>query len=176
MSTQMVNSRPAVQAATRPAAPKMELRGISKKFSTRRGEVVALAECNLAVEKARIRHGGRSLRLREVDVDDDSGRADRTDAPATSWSTDCRPGPPGPKRSVVFQRFALFPSETAAQNIEFGLRVAGIDKAERDARVTEQLALMGLSNFATPIRASCQAACSSAWRLRARSSSAPKSC
>ena len=51
-ATQMVNSRPAVQAGSRPAAPKMELRGISKKFSTRRGEVVALAECNLAVEKA----------------------------------------------------------------------------------------------------------------------------
>ena len=41
----------------------------------------------------------------------------------------------------------MFPSETAAQNIEFGLRVAGVEKAERETRVSEQLALMGLEQF-----------------------------
>jgi NitT/TauT family transport system ATP-binding protein len=47
----------------------------------------------------------------------------------------------------VFQRFALFPSETVAQNIAFGLRVAGLDRAERDRRVDEQLAIMKLAQF-----------------------------
>jgi ABC-type nitrate/sulfonate/bicarbonate transport system ATPase subunit len=145
-ATQMVNSRPAVQAGSRPAAPKMELRGISKKFSTRRGEVVALAECNLAVEKAEFvtvvgpSGCGKSTLLMIA--------AGLTEPTTGDILVDGLPaGAPGPKRSVVFQRFALFPSETAAQNIEFGLRVAGIDKAERAARVTELLALMGLEQF-----------------------------
>jgi NitT/TauT family transport system ATP-binding protein len=56
-------------------------------------------------------------------------------------------GPAGPRRSVVFQRFALFPSETVAQNIEFGLRVAGLPRAEREARLVEQLAIMRLEQF-----------------------------
>ena len=129
-----------------PALPKMELRGVSKKFQTRRGEVVALTECDLAIQKAEF-----------VTVVGPSGCGKSTlmmiAAGLTEPSTgdilvDGRPaGAPGPKRSVVFQRFALFPSETAAQNIEFGLRVAGIDKAEREARVQEQLALMGLEQF-----------------------------
>jgi NitT/TauT family transport system ATP-binding protein len=143
---QAANSRLVAQAGLRPAAPKMEMRGISKKFSTRRGEVVALAECNLAVEKAEFvtvvgpSGCGKSTLLMMA--------AGLTEPTTGDILVDGRPaGPPGPKRSVVFQRFALFPSETAAQNIEFGLRVAGIGKAERDARVTELLALMGLEQF-----------------------------
>jgi len=56
-------------------------------------------------------------------------------------------GPAGPRRSVVFQKFALFPSETVAQNIEFGLRVTGVARAERESRLREQLAIMGLEQF-----------------------------
>jgi NitT/TauT family transport system ATP-binding protein len=47
----------------------------------------------------------------------------------------------------VFQRFALFPSETVAQNIGFGLRCTGVARAERERRVAEQLELMGLAQF-----------------------------
>ena len=47
----------------------------------------------------------------------------------------------------MFQRFALFPSETVAQNISFGLDVAGVDRIERERRVTEQLEFMGLTQF-----------------------------
>jgi NitT/TauT family transport system ATP-binding protein len=62
---------------------------------------------------------------------------------------DGRPaGPAGPRRTVVFQRFALFPSETVAQNIAFGLRVAHVERAEIERRVAEQLRLMGLARFA----------------------------
>jgi len=62
---------------------------------------------------------------------------------------DGRPaGPAGPRRTVVFQRFALFPSETVAENIAFGLRVARTERAEIERRVAEQLALMGLERFA----------------------------
>jgi putative spermidine/putrescine transport system ATP-binding protein len=45
---------------------------------------------------------------------------------------------------MVFQSYALFPNLTVAQNIGFGLKVAGVPKAEASARVTEMLGLIGL--------------------------------
>ncbi len=45
---------------------------------------------------------------------------------------------------MVFQAYALFPNLTVAQNIGFGLRVSGQDKATIDRRVGEMLELIGL--------------------------------
>jgi putative spermidine/putrescine transport system ATP-binding protein len=48
---------------------------------------------------------------------------------------------------MVFQAYALFPNMTVAQNIGFGLKVAGRPKAEIDARVDEMLGLIKLGDF-----------------------------
>ncbi len=45
----------------------------------------------------------------------------------------------------VFQDFGLLPVLSAAENIELPLRLAGVDPAERDERVTHLLELVGLS-------------------------------
>jgi putative spermidine/putrescine transport system ATP-binding protein len=45
---------------------------------------------------------------------------------------------------MVFQAYALFPNLTVAQNVGFGLKVAGVARAEIDKRVTEMLRLIGL--------------------------------
>ncbi|APH73771.1 ABC transporter ATP-binding protein [Aquibium oceanicum] len=48
---------------------------------------------------------------------------------------------------MVFQAYALFPNMTVAQNIGFGLKVAGMPKAQMQARVGEMLELIKLQEF-----------------------------
>src|SRR5215813_5512145 len=49
---------------------------------------------------------------------------------------------------IVFQSYALFPHMTAGANVAFGLEMQGVGRAERDARVREALALVGLAGLA----------------------------
>ena len=50
--------------------------------------------------------------------------------------------------SMVFQQFALLPWRTVAENVGFGLELAGMPDAERRTRVTEQLELVNLGQWA----------------------------
>ncbi|WP_431299914.1 ABC transporter ATP-binding protein [Tabrizicola sp. BL-A-41-H6] len=45
---------------------------------------------------------------------------------------------------MMFQAYALFPNMTVADNVAFGLKVKGVAKPEREARVAEMLDLIGL--------------------------------
>jgi NitT/TauT family transport system ATP-binding protein len=55
---------------------------------------------------------------------------------------------PARDRGIVFQQYALFPWRTAAQNVEFGLDIAGFKARERRERALHYLELVGLSAFA----------------------------
>jgi glycine betaine/proline transport system ATP-binding protein len=48
----------------------------------------------------------------------------------------------------VFQQFALLPWRTVEQNVGFGLELSGIAEAERRERVSKQLKLVGLEQWA----------------------------
>jgi len=50
--------------------------------------------------------------------------------------------------SMVFQQFALLPWRTVAENVGFGLELAGVPEAERKQRVGEQLELVNLAKWA----------------------------
>ena len=47
---------------------------------------------------------------------------------------------------MVFQAYSLFPNMTARQNVEFGLKIRGRNKADRRQRVEELLELVGLGH------------------------------
>jgi iron(III) transport system ATP-binding protein len=47
---------------------------------------------------------------------------------------------------IVFQSYALFPNLTIAKNVAYGLVNRGVPRAERDRRVAELLALVGLAD------------------------------
>lgn len=86
---------------------------------------------------------GKSTLLRAVAglVDVDSGRVmvDGVDVTAV----------PTHRRSVgmVFQDEQLFPHRDVAGNVAFGLEMAGVERGERDSRVAEMLAAVGLDGF-----------------------------
>ncbi len=55
---------------------------------------------------------------------------------------------PGAERGVVFQKHALMPWLDVAENVEFGLRMRGVDKPERRQAALAKLGAVGLEQFA----------------------------
>jgi multiple sugar transport system ATP-binding protein len=49
--------------------------------------------------------------------------------------------------AMVFQNYALYPHMTVADNMGFALKMAGVDKAERERRVREAAELLGLDQL-----------------------------
>lgn len=54
---------------------------------------------------------------------------------------------PGPQRGVVFQSISLFPWMTTMGNVEYGLKMAGVKKEERQKRAQKYIDLVGLQGF-----------------------------
>ncbi|MDP9015260.1 MAG: ABC transporter ATP-binding protein [Thermoproteota archaeon] len=54
----------------------------------------------------------------------------------------------GPDRIMVFQENALFPWLRVLENVEFGLKMAGVEKKKRQERALRYLEMMQLTRFA----------------------------
>ncbi len=54
---------------------------------------------------------------------------------------------PGRDRGMIFQAYTSFAWLTAQENVEYGLRLAGLSKRERRERALEYLRLVGLADF-----------------------------
>jgi NitT/TauT family transport system ATP-binding protein len=54
---------------------------------------------------------------------------------------------PGSERGVVFQQYSLFPWLTVRKNVEFGLKMAGVELGKRNVTARSLLDLAGLLSF-----------------------------
>jgi NitT/TauT family transport system ATP-binding protein len=130
-----------------PAAhTKLVVDGVSKVFRSRKSETVALDGVDLHVDDGEMvcllgaSGCGKSTLLSII-----GGLEDAT-AGEVRIEGDRVIGP-GADRGMVFQGYSLYPWMTVAENIEFGLRVAGTGKAQRADRVDELVGIMGLVEF-----------------------------
>jgi ABC-type nitrate/sulfonate/bicarbonate transport system ATPase subunit len=127
--------------------PKLVVRGLVKRYSSRGGEVVALDGVDLDVPAGGFvslvgtSGCGKSTLLNIVaglDVPTE-GRV-RIDGDEIVG--------PGPDRGVVFQAYSLLPWRSVADNVAFGLECLRVGRAERRERVRAMLGVVGLSEFA----------------------------
>lgn len=98
------------------------------------GEVVALLGAS---------GSGKSTLLRVVAglLTPDAGRIDIGGTDVTRVPTHRR------GVGMVFQENQLFPHRTTLENVEFGLKIAGVDRTERRARAERWLERVGLGGF-----------------------------
>ena len=57
-------------------------------------------------------------------------------------------GGPSADRGMVFQQYSLFPWKTVQENVEFGLKMKGMDRSKRETSARTLLGLAGLLSFA----------------------------
>src|SRR3569833_1551683 len=130
------------RGASRPTAEALTLAGVRKAF----GATVAVQDLDLEAKAGELvallgpSGCGKTTTLRMVagfeQPDAGSiriGNAEVTDLP-----------PHRRNLGMVFQNYSLFPHRNVAENIEFGLRMAGVSRAERERRVAEMLDLVRL--------------------------------
>ena len=129
------------------ASPKLRIDNVALRFTSRRGvPVTALENISLDVEDKEFSvivgpsGCGKTSLLRLV-----AGLIEPTEG-AISLD-DTRISGPGRDRGMVFQSYTLFPWLTVQDNVEFGLRIAGIPAAQRRETARRFIAQVGLNGF-----------------------------
>jgi putative spermidine/putrescine transport system ATP-binding protein len=132
------------------ATPQIELAGVRKVFGDRGGDVVAVNDVDLTVDDGELfailgpSGSGKTTVLRMI-----AGFEQPTAGVIRLGGVDVT-GLPARRRDVntVFQEYALFPHMTVAQNVEYGMRVRGVAKAERRRRASDALDMVRLTEHA----------------------------
>ncbi len=125
---------------------KLEIRNLTKTFSTEEGEMAALEDVSIEVKPAEFlciigpSGCGKTTLLRMVaGLDHPSSGEIILDGKEVKG--------PSPDRGMVFQEFSLFPWRTVLKNVEFGLEIKGVgDKARREI-AEKYIELVGLQGF-----------------------------
>ena len=133
----------------------IELRNLSKTFSTPSGELHAVSGVDLTVEDGEVfgiigfSGAGKSTLVRCINLLERP-----TEGSVIVNGRDLGALPPRQLREarkkigMIFQQFNLLQQRTVAANVRYPLDIAGVSRSEADARVAELLELVGLSEKA----------------------------
>ena len=128
------------------APPAVEVRNLAKHY----GDFVALKNVNLTVGAGEYfvllgpSGGGKTTLLRTI-----GGFHKPTKGEILLHGREVGHLPPDKRpTTMVFQAYALFPHMTVAQNVGYGLKVAGLPKAQIADKVARSLDMVGLTQFA----------------------------
>jgi NitT/TauT family transport system ATP-binding protein len=133
-------------AMAQDAHPKLSISGISHQFDRRQGPLPVLHDVSLEIYPGEFvvllgpSGCGKSTLLNIAGgLEQPTAGSVRMDGKEVTQ--------PGPDRSMVFQQYALFPWLTVEGNVEFGLRLKGLGRRERDRIVEDVLSLVDLLPF-----------------------------
>lgn len=125
----------------------LEISQLHKQFATKNESIIALKDINMHVETGEFvcvvgaSGSGKSTLLRLV-----AG----LDFPTSgSITVDYNPVMgPGADRGMVFQKYTLYPWMTVQKNVEFGLKLLGINRQNRKEFASYYINIVGLTKFA----------------------------
>jgi NitT/TauT family transport system ATP-binding protein len=127
--------------------PAIKFNDVYRDFDTKNGGLVALDHVSLTIEDGEFvtvvgpSGCGKSTMLNIA--------AGLLEAAGGTVTVDNQPvNGPSPERGVIFQQYALFPWMTVTENVEFGLKVAGVDKRARRVTALRVIDMVGLTDFA----------------------------
>lgn len=137
----VVPARPGV------SPPKLSLHEVSLSYSTNSGgRLIALKNIDLEVRRGEFlcivgpSGCGKSTLLHLIaGLQHETSGSIRVDGKAVEGT--------GTDRILIFQELGLFPWLTVRQNVEFGLKMQGLGRTDRKARVRQYLRLVHLSQF-----------------------------
>ena len=126
---------------------KVKIDNVKRIFNTRNGEVVALNGVSLDIMENEFvcvvgpSGCGKSTLLNMIaGLDKPSSGAIYVDDQFVEG--------PGPERGVVFQQYALFPWLTVKKNVEFGLKLKGMNHSQSSEEAMKYLEMVDLKEFA----------------------------
>lgn len=130
----------------------IELRNITKVYKTKNGELTAVDNVNLSIEKGEIygiigySGAGKSTMIRLLNgLEKPTTGSVIVNREEISAISGAKLRAARQKISMIFQHFNLLWSRTVEENIAFPLEIAGVPKQARAKRVAELIDLVGLT-------------------------------
>src|SRR5215468_5867523 len=144
----MLPDETAAAASSGEIVPRIEILGLGKTFKLRGAAIEAVRNISFSVKRGEFvallgpSGSGKSTVLNMIAtlVEPSRGRILVDGAPVVA-------GKATPGVGYVFQRDTLFPWRTVADNIGYGLQLAGVPDVERKERVASCIAQAGLRGF-----------------------------
>jgi NitT/TauT family transport system ATP-binding protein len=134
------------QAAPKPANGHVEVKNFSLSYETLDGSVAAVSDTQIHVKPGEFvsivgpSGCGKSTLLNAV-----AGFLEPTTGTVTVDGE--RVKGPSAERGMVFQQYSLFPWKTVRENVEFGLKMRGMARSQRERAARTLLGLAGLDAF-----------------------------